>query len=211
LDTTQSGPAAIDERTTPDGHRTAQSLLPTIQASLHERSWRPADVDLVCVTTGPGSFTGLRIGVVTAKTFAYATGAKLVGVHALAAIAAGIDWPAGRLWTILDAQRQELFASSFVAGRSLPDLPRPATEILAISQWLSRLEPGDFIAGPPLGKLRDQLPAYVTVIDESLWHPSAAVVGKLGLQLFERGKIKNPLELVPFYYRQSAAEEKASN
>jgi tRNA threonylcarbamoyladenosine biosynthesis protein TsaB len=210
LDTAQAKPASVLERTTPEGERTAQSLLPTIEALLRERSWRPADVELVCVTTGPGSFTGLRIGIVTAKTFAYATGAKLVGVHTLAAIAAGIEWPAGRLWTILDAQRQELFASSFVAGHSLPDLPRPATEILGIAQWLNRLEPGDYIAGPPLSKLRIQLPAAVTVIDESLWHPKAAVVGRLGLQLFERGKIKNPLELVPRYYRKSAAEEKAA-
>ena len=210
LDTSESKADSVLQRTTPEGERTAQSLLPTIEELLQERGWRPADVELVGVTTGPGSFTGLRIGIVTAKTFAYATGAKLVGVHTLAAIAAGIDWPDGRLWTILDAQRQELFAASFVAGKLLADLPPPATDIVSIPQWLKSLAPGDAVAGPPVGKLPGQLPADVVVIDESLWHPSAATVGNLGLQLFERGKTKNPLELVPHYYRRSAAEEKAA-
>jgi tRNA threonylcarbamoyladenosine biosynthesis protein TsaB len=211
--TTAPGPNApaetIAERATLEGQRTAQSLLPAIQQTLRDAGWRPRELELICVTSGPGSFTGLRIGAVTAKTLAYATGAALVGVHTLAAIAAGTHWPTGKLWTILDAQRKELFASSFVAGRSLADLPPPATEILSVPEWLTRLEPGDSLAGPPLNKLIDQLPSSVTVLDESVWHPAATAVGKLGVELFQRGKTKNPLELVPHYYRKSAAEEKA--
>jgi tRNA threonylcarbamoyladenosine biosynthesis protein TsaB len=210
IDAASSTSDAVLERSTPEGERTAQSLLPTVQELLQERSWRPADIQLVCVTTGPGSFTGLRIGVVAAKTFAYATGAKLVGVHTLAAIAAGIEAPARRLWTILDAQRQELFVSSFMAGQSLPEQPRPATDVVSIEKWLKSIEPGDCVAGPPLAKLRNQVPADVTIIDETLWHPKAAIVARLGLQLFEHGQTISPLELVPHYYRKSAAEEKAA-
>jgi tRNA threonylcarbamoyladenosine biosynthesis protein TsaB len=196
------------ERRTPDGERTARSLLPTIQELLREHAWRPADVNLVCVTTGPGSFTGLRIGVVAAKTFAYAIGARLVGVHTLAAIAAGVDSRRpGRLWTVLDAQRQALFVASFT-GRPLIDQAVPETEILPVAEWVARLAPGDAVAGPPLAKLREQLPAGVVVAHDSIWEPTALPVGRLGNELFKRGGDMKPLELVPHYYRKSAAEEK---
>lgn len=199
------------ERGTPDGERTARSLLPTIQELLREHAWRPADVNLVCVTTGPGSFTGLRIGVVAAKTFAYAIGARLVGVHTLAAMAARLETRGpGRLWTALDAQRQELFVASFT-GRPPIDQAVPETGILPVTEWIARLAPGDLVAGPPLAKCREQLPAGVIVADERFWEPMALSVGRLGFELFNRGGDMNPLELVPHYYRKSAAEEKAGN
>jgi tRNA threonylcarbamoyladenosine biosynthesis protein TsaB len=204
------GAQTVVERQTVDGQRTAQSLVPAIQDALKEAAWRPADVELICVTTGPGSFTGLRIGVVTAKALAYATGARLVGVHTLAAMAAGIEPRPARLWTVLDAQRQELFVCRIESGEDLAAVASPKTEILSMPEWLSRLKPGDAVAGPPLQKIRGQVPRDVTLVDPSLWHPQAAAIGRLGWQLFERGGAIDPLELVPHYYRKSAAEEKAA-
>jgi len=60
------------------GQRTAQSLAPALQSILRQATWKPRDVELIAVTDGPGSFTGLRAGVTTAKVFAYATGAEVV-------------------------------------------------------------------------------------------------------------------------------------
>ena len=101
-------------------------------------AWRAGDVELVCVAVGPGSFTGLRIGVVAAKTFAYAIGAEVVGVHTLAAIAeSGARQHAAPLWTVLDAQRQELFAAQFDRRGAMIDVER--AEILHHrSRWLAR-------------------------------------------------------------------------
>jgi tRNA threonylcarbamoyladenosine biosynthesis protein TsaB len=198
------------ERRTPVGERTARSLLPTMQGILREHDWRPADVGLVCVTSGPGSFTGLRIGVVAAKTFAYATGAKLAEVNTLAAMAAGVNHRGpGKVWAVLDAQRQELFVASFNAGQPM-DESVAETEVLSIADWIGRLSPGDVVAGPPLAKLRQQLLIGVVVVDESVWEPMALPVARLGLAMFQRNGGVDPLELVPRYYRKSAAEEKAS-
>ena len=94
--------------------RTAQALAPAIAAIAAAADWSPRSVDLVAVAVGPGSFTGLRIGVTTAKTFAYAVGAEVIGVNTLVALAAQAPPSAAPLWTILDAQRQELFAAKFV-------------------------------------------------------------------------------------------------
>ena len=194
---------------TPADQRTARSLLPTTHRLLSDHGWRPADVELIAVSTGPGSFTGLRIGVVAAKTFAYAVGAKLVGVHTLAAMAEPLTERASRVWTILDAQRQELFAASFDPARSIIDQAEPPTDITPIDDWMARLTAGDQLAGPPLAKLTPSLPADVLIADKRLWNPTAAAVGRLGIALFERGREISPLELVPDYFRKSAAEEKA--
>src|SRR5262245_21398293 len=96
-----------------EDQRTAQRLAPAIRELLSDVSWSPADVELVAVAVGPGSFTGLRIGVTAAKSFAYAVGAQIVGVNTLAVLAAQAPPSAAPLWTVMDAQRRELFAARF--------------------------------------------------------------------------------------------------
>lgn len=200
----------VREERLPVGERTARSLLPAIKGLLEELGWQPGELDLVGATTGPGSFTGLRIGVVTAKTIAYAIGAKLAGVHTLAALAEGVAPGTRRLWTILDAERGELFAAAFDGGKPIIEQGLPTTDVAAVERWLERLHPGDTVAGPPLAKLRDRLPCDVAVAEEAAWLPSAAAVGRLAASMLDRGELVAPLELVPNYYRKSAAEEKAA-
>ena len=201
--------ATVQSESLPSDQRSAQSLLPAIQSLLGKSDWKPNQLDLVCVTTGPGSFTGLRIGVTTAKALAYATGAKLVEVHTLAAIAAGVPEPGDRLWTILDAQRQELFVAKFEPGWQDRSDELPETRILGIERWLQELVPGDVVCGPPLEKLADRLPAGVHVVDAKHWKPQAEAAGQLGIDSYRSGQLVNAMQLVPRYYRKSAAEEKA--
>jgi tRNA threonylcarbamoyladenosine biosynthesis protein TsaB len=195
-------------RDLPPGERSARSLLPAVRQALDRQGWRPADLELIAVATGPGSFTGLRIGVVAAKTLAYALGARLVGVHTLAAMAQGVAARRGRLWTVLDAQRQELFAAQFDLARAVADQAEPPTDILPLDAWLARLAPGDAVVGPPLAKLRDRIPPGVVIVDAKQQEPAATHVGRLAAILADRGATVDPLALVPHYFRQSAAEEK---
>jgi tRNA threonylcarbamoyladenosine biosynthesis protein TsaB len=202
---------AVREQRLPAAERTARSLLPAVKRLLNELKWSPRELQLICTTTGPGSFTGLRLGVVTAKTIAYATGAKLAGVHTLATIAEGVESRRGRLWTVLDAERAELFVAPFKAATPIIEQTTPVTDVLAIDEWLALLQAGDMVAGPPLAKLRDRLPSGVTAAEEAAWAPTALAVGRLGAAQFDRGELMNPLEMVPNYFRKSAAEEKAAS
>src|SRR5436309_5366892 len=70
----------LAERRLNEQRKHCQDLAPTVQALLREQGWKPADVEAVIVSLGPGSYTGLRVGVMAAKAFAYATGCKLIGV-----------------------------------------------------------------------------------------------------------------------------------
>src|SRR4051812_47674672 len=81
--------ALIDVQTLErEGRRHAQTLVVTIKSMFERAGLRAADCNVVGVSIGPGSFTGLRVGVVCAKTFAYATGAQVVAIDTFEAIAA---------------------------------------------------------------------------------------------------------------------------
>jgi tRNA threonylcarbamoyladenosine biosynthesis protein TsaB len=200
------------------GERTAESLVPAIGGLLDQTGWQPHSVQLVCVVTGPGSFTGLRMGITTAKTFAYAAGANLVGIHTLAALAYPVSSScspcggskqfgrAGRLWTIFNAQRQELFVACFEQASTNQQVP--TTHVVGIPAWLAQLQPGDTIVGPPLEKLASRLPKGVKIVEKRCWQPDAVAVGQLGVALALQSKQVHPMQLVPQYYRKSAAEEK---
>ena len=196
----------------PASQRTAQSMLPELDALLKRVKWRPSELGLVTVTSGPGSFTGLRIGLTAAKTIAYATKASLVGVHTLLAIAEQVPEREGApVWTILDAQRQELFAALHHPGWRTQSDYRCETQLLDSQQWLEMLRSGEIVSGPPMKSLSIDVPDGVTVADESLWSPAATSVARLGYSLYCRAETIDPMQLVPDYYRKSAAEEKAES
>ena len=98
--------------------RSAQSLAPGIRDLLARVAWQPADVDLVAVTVGPGSFTGLRIGVATAKAFAYAVGAEVLGIDTHEVLALPCPPEVSCLHTVVDAQRGQVAARRFRRGDS---------------------------------------------------------------------------------------------
>jgi len=189
--------------------RTAQSLAPALKELLKTAGWEPRTISLVAVLTGPGSFTGLRIGVTTAKTLAYACGAGIVGVNTLEAIAAQGPTSPAPLWTIADAQRQELIAARFVndhGGQIRLDRP---TAIVSQETWLESLRPGDRVSGPGLNRLAARLRDGIIALPKDLWHPMAATVGRLGWSAYVRGEIDDVWQMLPQYYRPSAAEEKS--
>ncbi len=188
--------------------RSAQTLAPGIDQLLKQAGWRPADVELVAVASGPGSFTGLRIGVTTAKTFAYAVGCQAIGVHSLLAIASRAPRDFESVSAALDAQRGELFVADF---RRLPDGSLEGVEttrIVSAAAWLASLPQGVALTGAGLEKHLGALAPGVNVVERALWAPTAGSVGQLVQRFALAGQGVSPFELVPQYFRRTAAEEK---
>ncbi len=199
----------------PSGESTTRLLAPTIAEQLAAVGWKPRQLDLIAVSQGPGSFTGLRVGVTTAKTLAYAAGAEVIGVHTLEAIA----WQAaGRVaggsadrpvWALLDAQRRQLFAACYrLRGQEIPEIVSPTAIVDPVS-WLAQFTGPVAITGPGVALLT--LPptgGNVIVVDRSLWAPRATSVGRLGWLHYRAGQRDDLWSLTPRYYRPSAAEEK---
>jgi len=187
--------------------RSAQSLAPTIQHLLHDVGWRAEEVELVAVTVGPGSFTGLRVGVTTAKVFAYAAGAQVLGVETLAAIAAGAPSDIVRLWTAVDAQRGQWLVRPFVRdGETLQ--PAGTADLVDAETWLNGLPAGEVLAGPVLRKTQCRLPIHVRTLAPEYWTPSAKHVAWLAWRDYAAGRRDDLWALAPRYSRPSAAEEK---
>ena len=74
------GARLLAEHRLPADERSARSLLPCLKAMLDEHGWRPTDVEMVGVTTGPGSFTGIRVGVALAQAMGFTLGIPVVAI-----------------------------------------------------------------------------------------------------------------------------------
>ncbi|MGA2620515.1 MAG: tRNA (adenosine(37)-N6)-threonylcarbamoyltransferase complex dimerization subunit type 1 TsaB [Thermoguttaceae bacterium] len=194
LETTEtigSVAAAIDDKLLHElqldsSGRSAASLAPAIKTVLQCALWRPGAVQLVAVTIGPGSFTGLRVGLATAKTFAYAVGAEILGVDTLEVIAAAAPAAVRSVSVAVDAQRGDAIVRTFrrAAGQWL-EAVGPAA-LVPLEAWLAQLEPGSIVSGPALARRPAALPPGITALAPECWRPTA-------------GKV---------YCRPSAAEEK---
>jgi tRNA threonylcarbamoyladenosine biosynthesis protein TsaB len=188
--------------------RSAQSLAPGIASLLEHVGWNPREIRLVAVATGPGSFTGLRVGVTTAKLIAYATDAQVQGVNSLEAIAWQAPPEVGDVWAVIDAQREQLFAGHFLRAASGVWQSTGEIQLIDNAAWLNLLLPGQSLSGPAVAKFLGKLPAEVRQVDQSLWAPKAAAVGRLAWRQYQSGARDDVFSLVPKYYRRSAAEEK---
>ena len=166
--------------------RTAQSLAPGVRSLLGQVRWQPSDVELVAVTVGPGSFTGLRIGVTTAKVFAYAAGADILGIDTLETIAAGAPEQVQAVTAIVDAQRGEAVVRSFVRDEDGWFRPIAAAELVEVDVWLERLPSGttisalEFVAGQrtqPLDRVAQDDFGFIT----TAMIPEPATMGLLAM------------------------------
>ena len=201
---------SVTELVLPPDSRSARTLAAAVQ-QVWSGAGRPP-IELVAVAHGPGSFTGLRVGVMTAKALAYAWRAKCIGINTLDAIAAQTPCqnPRGELHVILEAQRQELFVARFQALENGRWVRIAADEIIAVQQWLADLQTSEnfTVSGPSLKKLRGKIPMTVSVAEEALWHPQAATIAHCGRAQQAAGAPDELWTLLPHYLRVSYAEEK---
>ncbi|MFZ5833217.1 MAG: tRNA (adenosine(37)-N6)-threonylcarbamoyltransferase complex dimerization subunit type 1 TsaB [Planctomycetota bacterium] len=190
------------------GGRSAQTVAPGINALLRQVGWRPSDVELVAVTAGPGSFTGLRVGVTTAKVFAFAVGAEVLGIDTLSTIAGRAPPDCAVVAVCVDAQRGDVVGQLFrrLDGGVLT-AASPAT-LAPAANWLADLPAGTVVTGPALRRFRHLLAPSIAALPEELWPPTARSVGELADRLYREGRRGDLLSLLPHYSRPSAAEER---
>jgi tRNA threonylcarbamoyladenosine biosynthesis protein TsaB len=211
---TQPGAVALldDDRVVyeaplPERRPTTETFAMQLRDGMQAAGWKPAQVDLFAVCEGPGSFTGLRIGIMAAKAFAYATGCQLVAVNTLEVIASRIAMRYGEIWAVLDAQRQQLFVAQYglQAGQVTELSP---TQLVSARDWLAGLPSGTKVTGPGLRRWAELLPDHVNLVPEPLWAVQASQLGRLARQRHACGQTADLWTLIPRYYRPSAAEEK---
>lgn len=189
----------------------SETLMPHIEAALCMAAVKKTELEGIAVSIGPGSFTGLRIGLAAAKAMAYALSLPLVGISTLAALAVHFPAPGARILSLIDAQKGNAYAQAFHMENGQP-VPLGRAEVLAIEEVLARAsragEPviltGDVVPKKIVDKLA--VPSHVILPPPQMQMPRAANVGLLGLQRLARGASDNPMALEPVYIRRSEAE-----
>jgi tRNA threonylcarbamoyladenosine biosynthesis protein TsaB len=189
--------------------RHAQTLVSQIAETLGRHKLRVADLDAVAVSIGPGSFTGLRVGVVCAKTLAYATGCRLAAVDTLEAIAANCPGDVDAVHVMADAQRGDLFVGTYRRRSHEEWIREGPLTIVSADRWLAERSPGDVLSGPGLAIHAARLPGNCRLLPPPACTPQARVIAQIGWRHAERGQIADCAGLEPFYLRQSAAEERS--
>lgn len=194
-------------------------LAPMVQSILQDNDQTFEQIDLIAVGTGPGLFTGLRVGIVTAKTLAYATQTDVLGVNTLEVIAGQTTTqaaesenqvPLDSIRVVTNAQRKQFFCGHYRAENNWKIEPIDANQILDRQPWMELLSPGDVVTGSGLTPVIQQVEKKkgITVAPKSAWNCTAAGVGQLARRQYLDGKRDNLWKLKPNYFRPSAAEEK---
>lgn len=185
--------------------RHARDLTAAVDALLKAEALAPRDLTGVMVSVGPGSYTGLRVGVMAAKALAYATGCRLVPVGTFAAVAEQAPPEANVLWVIADALQGQVYSQRFERG---PVPNRGEVRIGAAEEWSNSLAAGEWVSGPGVKVYADRIPPTCHLVPDADREPSV-----VGLFLAGRGVTPATREelfaLEPLYLRGSSAEEKA--
>jgi len=190
------------------GMQHGKELVPTIKNTFHEIGWKPKDIDLIAVDVGPGSYTGLRVGVTCAKTLAYALNKPVIDVPIFDIIAENYTADSFPICPILDARRSHVYACIYQLERTLR---KRVSQFLVIQpeRLLSILPRPVIIFGDGVPPYKDIFQRKDIFIDKEEWAiPKVEHVALLGERMFESGHRCEINKLLPLYLRQAEAIEK---
>ncbi|MGA3065556.1 MAG: tRNA (adenosine(37)-N6)-threonylcarbamoyltransferase complex dimerization subunit type 1 TsaB [Tepidisphaeraceae bacterium] len=198
------------QETFPHGLQNAARIVPAIDALCRSLGWTSRDLEEIYVSAGPGSFTGLRIGITLAKTLAFAAGIPLVAVPSVRVLVENAPDDASNVVIVLDAKRDQIFTATFQRENSGWIERRPA-RLDSLANVLLETPRPVYLLGegiPYHEKFIPQNDPGIRLADSELWRPRAQVVARLGWQLARQNQWVDPHVLVPIYIRRPEAEEK---
>jgi tRNA threonylcarbamoyladenosine biosynthesis protein TsaB len=202
------GSRVLKTRRLDETRRHARDLAPAVRDLLRSEEVNPRAVDAVIVGTGPGSYTGLRVGIMSAKTFAHVTGCRLIGVECFAALALQAPDEASTVDVFADAQQDRVYWQRFErceqATQWRPTVP---LQIRLFAEWCNSKDRAPWVTGPGLRGKEMRIPAGIRLVNPERWQIAAESLLQLGSARYQMGAGDDPLTLEPLYLRPSAAEQ----
>lgn len=189
----------------------SERLMIGIDSALRLANMKITDIDVYSISIGPGSFTGLRIGLSTVKGFAFATGKPVVAVPTLDAFAWNFPFSAYPVCPMLDARKKEVYTALYEWDgegfkKVVPELSiRPEEFIRDIKGPVVFAGDGVRLYREIILSIKGNEAIFVPPQSDI---PSASSVAFLGYKKAIRGEFSDPLTLTPFYIRKSEAEIK---
>ncbi len=190
------------------GPRHGRALLPAIRDLLRQSDLNAKDLNAIAVGLGPGSYTGLRIGLTASKVLAYATGCTLLTLDSLAVIARNAPEEARKVSVIVDAQRGDLYAEDF--QRLEPGGPLVVVEpvrVVSAQNWATEDRSDSLVLCPDLDRISRQIALPESFEPPEQGRPQGLPLLELAREVYQSGRFADPWFLEPIYLRRSAAEE----
>lgn len=207
-----SGDLLLGEETLPGEKQASETYLLAVDRLLRIAGTEPERVSRVAVSAGPGSFTGLRVGMAAAKGFCFGWGIPIVPVSTLHALASRFPEEGVPICPVLDARKKEVYAAVFrrEGAECLRIRPDAAVRPDALPEWFPEgkvLFCGDGTV--PYGELlRAKLASRALFPPPGEGHPRASAVGFLAARMARSGNAVDAREAVPAYVRPSEAESR---
>ncbi|MFK5926459.1 MAG: tRNA (adenosine(37)-N6)-threonylcarbamoyltransferase complex dimerization subunit type 1 TsaB [Desulfuromusa sp.] len=188
----------------------SEKLLQQINLLLCEAGWKLEDLDLLSVVTGPGSFTGLRIGIATVKGLAQALNKPVVPVSSLQAVAMNLPLSPIPICAFLDARKKEVYSQIFEWHATAGPVAIGEPSVLPPAQLLKGLSGTVALVGDGVAlyhHLIDDILAERALIPVATAHQlRAAHASWLALQAWRADLVQDAAEILPTYIRPSDAE-----
>lgn len=190
----------------------SQKLLPMIEEVLERCELKTKDIDLFGVSLGPGSFTGLRIGITTVKVMAQALNKPVVGVSSLEGLAYNIPFFDGLICPIIDAQRESVYSAIYSwEGDKLNTVKQgDVLEVKDLLKHVKDLNKKTIFLGDGLNRFKDQiqeeLPSISIFPNSSLVLPRASSILEIVRSKSKQGLVSEAKDILPIYMRKSQAE-----
>ncbi len=196
----------------------AERLMPSVDWLLNASRLTIQDIDVFAVSIGPGSFTGLRIGLSTLKGFAYATNRPVVSVPTLDAFARALPSGSNFICPMIDARKNEVYTGLYkwedgLLRKIIPEIAvNPLYFLNGLKEfYASKKDKGHTMfmgEGAKIYKdlINDIFKPDVFFAPVSSMFPAAASVAEIAIEKAKSGMFTDPVTLTPFYLRQSEAE-----
>ncbi|MBP7248011.1 MAG: tRNA (adenosine(37)-N6)-threonylcarbamoyltransferase complex dimerization subunit type 1 TsaB [Negativicutes bacterium] len=189
----------------------SENLVPHIEQLFSLGAVKKEDLSAVAVAVGPGSFTGLRIGIGTAKSIAYGLGIPIIGISTLKGLAWNLYGEGSLLCPIMDAQKNNVYTAIFEVrnGQMIMTKEESVESIETIFEW-AKENPRLMLLGEGNRGFEEKLAQYGLNAQRPLPHlkmPRASSIGYAALERFLAQDFDSVMDLAPNYIRRSEAEE----
>lgn len=176
-------------------------IVVTIKRVLDALEWKINEIDYFACGLGPGSFTGIRVGLATVKGFSWALNKPLLGISTLEILARNVGWYASYIVPAIDAKRNLIYCSIYKIKDGKLKKVAPYM-LLSVEKFLRKVKPKSTILGDAIEKYKPKMLREiksVTLLDKDYWYPQARNIIIISLEKIKKKSIDSHFKIKPIY------------
>lgn len=190
------------------GTRLSLLLVATIKRVLDSLGWQAGDLDYLACGLGPGSFTGVRVGLAAIKGISWAQGLPIAGISTLDILAKNVKQDSDCIIPAIDARRELIYSSVYENKKGRLRRKKPYL-LLSRRDFFKIVRPGALVLGDAAGLLRQDIPRYAPgarILDKDYWYPQASGLIQLARDRIREKKLSASFKLKPIYLYHKACQ-----